>query len=107
MSEGKAANYDETAATKIEGSVKNVFQALKEQGKEFTFGDDTRTVWSKAHEIEKKSEDFYREKAKEVSEDQMHDGLDTIQKLTDTYVGKIEEVLQAGIPAHQVYMDII
>jgi ribosome recycling factor len=35
------------------------------------------------------------EKSKDISEDQMHDGLDTIQKLTDTYVGKIEEVLQA------------
>ncbi len=35
------------------------------------------------------------EKAKEVSEDQMHDGLEAIQNLTDTYVGKIEEVLQA------------
>ena len=34
------------------------------------------------------------EKAKEVSEDQMHDGLEVIQKLTDTYIGKIEEVLQ-------------
>jgi ribosome recycling factor len=35
------------------------------------------------------------EKSKDISEDQMHDGLDAIQKLTDTYVGKIEEVLQA------------
>ena len=35
------------------------------------------------------------EKAKEISEDQMHDGLEAIQKLTDTYVGKIDEVLRA------------
>jgi ribosome recycling factor len=34
------------------------------------------------------------EKAKEISEDQMHDGLEEIQKLTDGYVGKIEEFLQ-------------
>ncbi|RLE20057.1 MAG: ribosome recycling factor [Acidobacteria bacterium] len=34
------------------------------------------------------------EKAKEISEDQMHDGLEEIQKLTDSYVHKIEELLQ-------------
>jgi ribosome recycling factor len=35
------------------------------------------------------------EKAKEVSEDQMHDGLENIQKLTDAYVGKINEITEA------------
>lgn len=35
------------------------------------------------------------EKAKEVSEDQMHDGFDTVQKLTDTYIGKIKDVVDA------------
>lgn len=34
------------------------------------------------------------EKAKEISEDQMHDGLESVQKLTDTYVNKIEEILE-------------
>jgi ribosome recycling factor len=35
------------------------------------------------------------EKAKEISEDQMHDGQEEIQKLTDTYVGKIGSVIEA------------
>ena len=34
------------------------------------------------------------EKDKTISEDQMHDGLESIQKLTDTYVGKINEILE-------------
>jgi ribosome recycling factor len=34
-----------------------------------------------------------KEKDKEISEDQMHDGLESIQKLTDAYVGKINDVL--------------
>jgi ribosome recycling factor len=34
------------------------------------------------------------ERDKEISEDQMHDGLAEIQKLTDTYVAKISEVLE-------------
>jgi ribosome recycling factor len=34
------------------------------------------------------------EKEKEISEDQMHDGQGQIQKLTDTYVEKINEILK-------------
>lgn len=33
------------------------------------------------------------EKDKEISEDQMHDGQDRVQKLTDTYVDKINSIL--------------
>jgi ribosome recycling factor len=35
------------------------------------------------------------EKGKEISEDQMHDGLESIQKLTDAYVGKIGQITEA------------
>ncbi len=35
------------------------------------------------------------EKDKEVSEDQMHDGFESVQQLTDTYVGKIKDVVDA------------
>jgi len=35
------------------------------------------------------------EKDKEISEDQMHDGQDRIQKLTDTYVEKINSILKS------------
>ena len=33
------------------------------------------------------------EKGKEISEDQMRDGQDDVQKLTDAYVGKVNDVL--------------
>ncbi len=33
------------------------------------------------------------EKSKQISEDQMREGLDSIQNLTDTYVGKINETV--------------
>jgi len=35
------------------------------------------------------------EKEKAISEDQMHDGLEGVQKLTDTYVGRINDILKA------------
>lgn len=34
------------------------------------------------------------EKAKEISEDEMHDGLDQVQKLTDAYIAKLGELLE-------------
>jgi ribosome recycling factor len=34
------------------------------------------------------------EKDKKISEDQMHDGQEQVQKLTDTYVGKVNEILK-------------
>ena len=35
------------------------------------------------------------EKDKDLSEDQMHDGLEQVQKITDTYVGKVNDILKA------------
>ena len=35
------------------------------------------------------------EKQKDISQDQMHSGLDEIQKLTDTRIGKIDELVGA------------
>jgi ribosome recycling factor len=34
------------------------------------------------------------EKNKEISEDQMHDGQEQVQKLTDNYVGRVDEILE-------------
>jgi len=34
------------------------------------------------------------EKSKEISEDQMHNGQDQVQKLTDTYIDKINSILK-------------
>jgi len=34
------------------------------------------------------------EKNKEISEDQMHDGQEKVQKLTDNYVGRVDEILE-------------
>lgn len=36
----------------------------------------------------------HMEKEKEISEDQMHDGQEQIQKLTDTYIDKINSILK-------------
>ena len=59
--------------------------------------DDAENARNVIRQIRREGNDRVKslEKDKEISEDQMHDGLDQIQKLTDSYVGKIGEVLGA------------
>jgi ribosome recycling factor len=58
--------------------------------------DDAEQARNEIRQIRRDGNDHIRkmEKNKEISEDQMHDGLDSIQKLTDNYVGKINEILE-------------
>ena len=48
-------------------TVKNVFEALRADQREYAFPPDAKQIWEHAQEVEKKSEAFYREKAKEVA----------------------------------------
>jgi len=55
-------------STKIVSTAKNVFEEIKDQDIEVDSQADAVEVWDHARDIEKKSEDFYREKADEVPE---------------------------------------
>jgi ribosome recycling factor len=46
-------------------------------------------------QIRREGNDLFKkqEKEKAISEDQMHDGHERVQKLTDNYVGKVNEIL--------------
>jgi len=69
MRDGKKAEYKEGEKTTILASVKNVFQELQSQNKDFEFPQDAKDCWVEAREVEKKSEEFYREKAEELDDD--------------------------------------
>ncbi len=58
----------EVPATPILAKVKNIFAQMKEKGQAFDFGVEQIGYYRKAQEIEKKSEDFYREKSREASD---------------------------------------
>ncbi len=47
-------------------------------------------------QVRREGNDRYKtmEKDKEISEDQMHDGQEQVQKLTDTYIDKINTILK-------------
>ena len=68
MRDGKKAEYEEGQKTTILASVKNVFQHLKSENKDFTFPANAKDCWVEAREVEKKAEEFYREKAGELSD---------------------------------------
>jgi ribosome recycling factor len=58
---------------------------------------DAENARNQIRQIRREGNDRFKqmEKDKEISEDQMHDGQESVQKLTDSYVGKINEILKA------------
>ena len=58
---------------------------------------DAETARNQIRQIRRDGNDRFKqtEKEKEISEDQMHDGQESVQNLTDTYVGKINDILKA------------
>lgn len=67
LRDGHATEYKEAEKTTILTTVKNVFEALRADHREYAFPPDAKQIWEHAQEVEKKSEAFYREKAKEVT----------------------------------------
>ena len=67
LKDGHFAEYKEAEKTSILATVKNVFEALRAENSNYAFPADARLIWEEAREVEKKTEAFYREKAKEVS----------------------------------------
>jgi rubrerythrin len=63
------AGEPQMAETTILADAKNVFVQLKEMGEKFDFNTEQVALYKKAQDIEKKSEDFYREKANDVEEE--------------------------------------
>jgi ribosome recycling factor len=58
---------------------------------------DAEAARNQIRQIRREGNDVFKalEKEKKISEDQMHDGQESVQKLTDAYVGKINDILKA------------
>jgi rubrerythrin len=65
----------EVPPTSVLTNVKNIFVEMKEKGEPFGVNAGLISSYRKAQEIEKKSEDFYREKAAEVKEPSQKENL--------------------------------
>lgn len=61
------------AQTTILNDARNVFAQLKESGEKFDFNVEQKEIYIKAQDIEKKSQDFYTEKANEIKDEYKKD----------------------------------
>jgi rubrerythrin len=94
LRDSQAAEYKEEEKTTILGTVKNVFETMKAEGKELSFGGDSRAIWETAREVEKKAEAFYREKAGELTDESQINILNRIADEEHRHWVTMENVLQ-------------
>ena len=88
------AEYKESEKTTIVKTVKNVFEEMKSQNQNFAFPPDARHVWEIAREVEKKSEAFYRDKAKEMTDNNQKQIWNRIADEEHRHWNTIEQVIQ-------------
>jgi len=78
MRDKQPAEYKEAEKTTVLATVKNVFEQLKTEDKDWSFEDSVRSLWVEARDIEKKAEEFYRSKVTEVEDGAQKTVLDRI-----------------------------
>jgi rubrerythrin len=83
-----------TQRTEIMEKASNIFEQIASSGQELSFGADIRSTWLEAQQVEKKSEDFYREKAAEETKEGVRDTLNLIADEEHKHWALIEHVLQ-------------
>jgi rubrerythrin len=94
LRDGEKAQYDDRTQTTILKSVKNVFEELKASGQDFSFTPDVEKAWMEAREVEKKSEDFYREKVPEVDSEAKKNALTRIADEEHRHYVTLDNVIQ-------------
>ncbi|MCP4684065.1 MAG: ferritin family protein [bacterium] len=70
MKDGEMADYKEAEKTTILKTVKNVFENLRDEGKDLSFSAEAKKIWEEAREVERQAEEFYREKANELDSEE-------------------------------------
>ncbi len=68
MRDGEPVKQDLARDTKIFDRVRNMFEQMKSEEGDYAFPKDASKIWVKAREIERETEQFYREKAKEIDD---------------------------------------
>lgn len=96
FSQGDFSGLGELKATgtKVMENAKNVFQQIASGSQKFDFTADVRSAWEEAQKVEKKSEDFYRLKAEEESNQDVKKTLNIIADEEHKHWALIEHVLQ-------------
>lgn len=94
LRDNKPAEYKAEEKTTIFATVKNVFETMKAQGKDFSAAAGARDVWETAREVEKKSEAFYREQADGLTDEKQKAILHAIADEEHRHWISLEQVMQ-------------
>lgn len=84
----------ELAETTILDDAKNVFVQMAESGEKFDFDAKQSELYKKAQDIEKKSEDFYRQKASEVQQEYQTDVFLELAEQEKQHYFLLENIIQ-------------
>lgn len=79
-------------STKVLEGAKNVFENISTEG-ELSFSGEVIDAWREAQAVEKKSEDFYREKAEEQNDEEIKKTLHLIADEEHKHWALIENVI--------------
>lgn len=95
LSEGdfSATNELKGSMTNVLANAQNIFEKLATEKPEMTFSSDVKATWLEAQTIEKKSEDYYREKAQEADSDEVKGLLFLIADEEHKHWSLIENVI--------------
>ncbi len=94
LRDGESAEYNKETETTILTDVKNIFEEMKDSGEEFHFEGDIEKAWTEAREVERKSEDFYREKANDVDTKNKAEILNRIADEEHKHFVTLDNVIQ-------------
>ena len=94
MRDHQPAEYKSDETTTIFATVKNVFETLKAEGKDFSAATNALHVWETAREVEKKAEAFYREKAAGLTDEKQKAILEAIADEEHRHWVSLEQVMQ-------------
>jgi len=94
MRDRQKAEYKEAEKTTIIATAKNVFEEMRGQSRNFSFPGNVRQLWEIACDVEKKSEAFYRDKAREMSDENQKRIWNRIADEEHRHWHTIEQVIQ-------------
>jgi rubrerythrin len=94
MRDEQPTEYNESKKTTILSMVRNVFEELRVEQKELSFKSGVKSIWEEAREVERKTEEFYREKANEISNETQRHILNRIADEEHHHWITIENVIQ-------------
>ena len=99
----KKEEKPQMAETEVLKSARNIFTQLKEEGK-FDYKLPQIELYKKAQDLEKKTEDFYREKAKEAEDEYQKEMLLKIAEEEKKHYFLLDNIIEF-VSKPQVYLE--